>query len=96
MRATAKLEVDFIIVHGACSAKIHGAGYAAPQAINTPIDPTFLALTPGIRPSWSLKTKMTRNASPLLVIGRPIQDAADPERVAQMVVKGIQEVMPIP
>ncbi len=166
MRAAAGLGIDFITVHGACSAntlqgaakaagknlkvlgvtvltdndgadiqsdgfkkdfsetpeklvllragKIHDAGCAGVvcsgrevKAIKSILGPSFLAVTPGIRPSWSLKAQnqddqkrittpgqAISQGSDLLVIGRPIRDAADPEKAAQMVTEEIQTALP--
>lgn len=65
----------------------------------------FLAVTPGIRPSWETPGKddqqrvMTpgqaiRNGSDYLVIGRPIRDAADPAEAAQRIAHEIAESLP--
>jgi orotidine-5'-phosphate decarboxylase len=61
----------------------------------------FLAVTPGIRPAWSLTSgddqkRITTPAqaiaqgSDLLVIGRPIRDAPDPAAAAQKVIHEIE------
>ncbi|MBU0973428.1 MAG: orotidine-5'-phosphate decarboxylase [Proteobacteria bacterium] len=61
----------------------------------------FLAVTPGIRPEWSLLEKddqkrvttpaqAIRLGSDLIVIGRPIRDAADPAGAAQQVIREIE------
>ncbi len=166
MKVAAGLGIDFITVHGACSAntlqraakaagknlnvlgvtvltdndgtdiqsdgfkkdfsdnpeklvllratKIHKAGCAGVvcsgrevTAIKSALGPTFLAVTPGIRPSWSLKngtskddqkrittpTQAITDGSDLLVIGRPIRDAAEPAKAAQMVIKEIETAL---
>jgi orotidine-5'-phosphate decarboxylase len=60
----------------------------------------FLAVTPGIRPAWSLlenddqkrvttPAQAVKQGSDLIVIGRPIRDAADPAGAAQKVVREI-------
>ncbi len=167
MKAAARLGVDLITVHGACSAntlkravkaggnhlkvlgvtvltdndgkdiqsdgfqkdfsdtpeklvllragKIHDAGCAGVvcsgrevKAIKSSLGPSFLAVTPGIRPSWSLKTQNQDDqkrittptqailqGSDLLVIGRPIRDAADPEKAIQMVTEEIRAALSI-
>ncbi len=96
------------------AAKIHGAGCAGvvcsgreTQAIKSAFGPSFLAVTPGIRPSWSLKDGKNQDdqkrittpglaiaqGSDLLVIGRPIRDAADPAKAARMVTEEIREAL---
>jgi orotidine-5'-phosphate decarboxylase len=61
---------------------------------------SFLAVTPGIRPSWSLlenddQKRVTTPGqaialgSDLIVIGRPIRDASDPGAAVQKVIKEI-------
>lgn len=65
----------------------------------------FLAVTPGIRPSWETSGKddqervMTparaiQNGSDYLVIGRPIRDAADPVEAANRIAQEIADSMP--
>jgi orotidine-5'-phosphate decarboxylase len=65
---------------------------------------SFLAVTPGIRPEWSLlenddQKRVTtpgqavRLGSDLLVIGRPIRDAKDPVQAAQRVIKEIEDAL---
>jgi len=64
----------------------------------------FLAVTPGIRPEWSLLEKddqkrvttpaqAVKLGSDLIVIGRPIRDAADPARAAQKVIQEINAAL---
>ena len=64
----------------------------------------FLAVTPGIRPEWSLlenddqkrvttPSQAVKQGSDLIVIGRPIRDAADPARAAEKVVREIDLVL---
>lgn len=64
----------------------------------------FLAVTPGIRPAWTLlenddQKRVTTPAeavslgSDLIVIGRPIRDAADPVRAAQNVINEIEAAL---
>jgi orotidine-5'-phosphate decarboxylase len=64
----------------------------------------FLAVTPGIRPGWSLtpgddQKRITTPAraiaqgSDLLVIGRPIRDADDPAAAAQKVIDEIESAL---
>lgn len=65
---------------------------------------SFLAITPGIRPAWSLtgnddQKRITTPGqavamgSDLIVIGRPIRDAADPAAAALNVSLEIEEVL---
>ncbi len=166
MRSAARLGVDMITVHGACSAntlkraakaggenlkvlgvtvltdndgkdiqsdgfqqefsdtpeklvllraaKIHKAGCTGVvcsgrevKAIKSSFPKSFLAVTPGIRPLWSLKNGKVQDdqkrittpgqaiyqGSDLLVIGRPIRDAADPAKAAQMIIQEIQTAL---
>lgn len=64
----------------------------------------FLAVTPGIRPAWSLTenddqkrvttpAKAVQMGSDLIVIGRPIRDADDPARAAQQVCTEIEAAL---
>ncbi|WP_299980943.1 orotidine-5'-phosphate decarboxylase [Desulfobacula sp.] len=64
----------------------------------------FLAVTPGIRPSWTLlenddQKRITTPGeavalgSDLIVIGRPIRDADDPAMAAQKVIKEIETAL---
>jgi len=65
---------------------------------------SFLAVTPGIRPEWTLlenddQKRVTTPGmavtlgSDLIVIGRPIRDANDPGKAAQKVIKEIEAVL---
>lgn len=65
---------------------------------------SFLAVTPGIRPRWSILEnddqkrvvtpgKAVQEGSDLIVIGRPIRDAEDPVRAAEKTAKEIQAVL---
>jgi orotidine-5'-phosphate decarboxylase len=67
----------------------------------------FLAVTPGIRPDWSLtpgddQKRITTPAraiaqgSDLLVIGRPIRDADDPAAAARKVIDEIDSALENP
>jgi orotidine-5'-phosphate decarboxylase len=60
----------------------------------------FIAMTPGIRPRWSLSEKddqkrvvtpdvAVRDGADYIVIGRPIRDASDPADAAKMVAEEI-------
>jgi orotidine-5'-phosphate decarboxylase len=64
----------------------------------------FLAVTPGIRPAWSIlenddQKRITTpgqavlDGSDLIVIGRPIRDAADPVQAAQSVAREIEAAL---
>ncbi|MBU0545425.1 MAG: orotidine-5'-phosphate decarboxylase [Proteobacteria bacterium] len=64
----------------------------------------FLAVTPGIRPAWSLEQKDDQkrvtspasaiiNGSDYLVIGRPIRDAKDPVSAAVMTAEEIESAL---
>ncbi|MCP3942860.1 MAG: orotidine-5'-phosphate decarboxylase [Desulfobacteraceae bacterium] len=64
----------------------------------------FLAVTPGIRPVWSLlenddqkrvttPAQAVQQGSDLIVIGRPIRDAADPVLAARKVIQEIEAVI---
>jgi len=66
--------------------------------------PGFLAVTPGIRPEWSLlenddqkrvttPAQAVEQGSDLIVIGRPIRDAADPVAAAGKVVLEIDAIL---
>ncbi|MBU1342242.1 MAG: orotidine-5'-phosphate decarboxylase, partial [Proteobacteria bacterium] len=65
---------------------------------------SFLAVTPGIRPSWTLletddQKRVTTPGqavtlgSDLIVIGRPIRDAHDPVKAAQKVIQEIEAAL---
>lgn len=64
----------------------------------------FLAITPGIRPAWSLDNKddqvrvttpakAIQNGSDYIVIGRPIRDAANPAEAADRVADEIAAIL---
>jgi orotidine-5'-phosphate decarboxylase len=72
--------------------------------IKSVLGPEFLAVTPGIRPRWSLgegddqrrattPAQAIQGGSDYLVIGRPIRDAADPKSAADRVAKEIRSVL---
>ncbi|MGD8762612.1 MAG: orotidine-5'-phosphate decarboxylase [Desulfobacteraceae bacterium] len=74
------------------------------KAIKAALGPDFLAVTPGIRPSWSVtngedQQRITTPAqaiadgSDYLVIGRPIRDADDPKQAAKKITKEIRSVI---
>jgi len=69
-------------------------------AVRQALGPGPLIITPGIRPEWSLvkgddqkrvvtPAKAIEAGADLLVVGRPIRDAADPARAAARVVEEI-------
>ena len=73
-------------------------------AVKGEMGPEFLAVTPGIRPAWSLtanddQKRVTTPAqavgmgSDYIVIGRPIRDAEDPARAAEMVAEEIDSAL---
>ena len=64
----------------------------------------FLAVTPGIRPEWSLAGKgdqkrvvtpkiAIRDGADILVVGRPIRDAEDRGKAADLVVAEIRDAL---
>ena len=74
------------------------------QQIKKRFGKSFLAVTPGIRPSWSLlenddQKRVTTPAqavalgSDLIVIGRPIRDANDPAAAAWKVIQEIEAAL---
>jgi orotidine-5'-phosphate decarboxylase len=50
----------------------------------------FLAVTPGIRPAWTVNSAIAAGAD-YLVIGRPIRDAKDPRRAADRIAEEIDD-----
>ncbi len=73
-------------------------------AIRRELGPELIAVTPGIRPAWSLvdqddqKRVVTpadaiKNGADYVVIGRPIRDAKDPADAARRVAKEIEEAI---
>ena len=74
------------------------------KMIKKAFEKEFLAVTPGIRPSWSVKGKddqqrvttpadAIKNGSDYLVIGRPIRDAKDPVSAAVMTAEEIESAL---
>ena len=72
--------------------------------IKSRLGPEFLAVTPGIRPQWSLgkgddqrrattPAQAIEGGSDYLVIGRPIRDADDPARAAEKVAEEVQSAL---
>lgn len=74
------------------------------QQIKKRFGNSFLAVTPGIRPAWTLlenddQKRVTTpgqavtRGSDLIVIGRPIRDADDPGLAAQKIIKEIEAAL---
>jgi orotidine-5'-phosphate decarboxylase len=72
--------------------------------IKSELGPEFIAVTPGIRPHWSLgegddqrrattPAQAIAGGSDYLVIGRPIRDAADPKIAADKVAEEIRAAL---
>jgi len=66
--------------------------------------PAFLTIVPGIRPEWSVvkgddQSRITTPAQAIsrgadyIVVGRPIRDAADPAKAADMVAEEIEKAV---
>ncbi len=73
-------------------------------AIKRELGPELIAVTPGIRPAWSIVDQddqkrivtpadAVRNGSDYVVIGRPIRDAKDPADAAKRVGEEIAEAL---
>jgi orotidine-5'-phosphate decarboxylase len=78
------------------------ASPAEARALREALGPEGLLVTPGIRPAGSDAGDQKRIATPekaiadgadLLVVGRPIRDAADPPAAAQLVVAEIERAL---
>ena len=99
--------VDVLVQRRAGAARAAGcsgvvcSGWEAPSIKRT-MGADFLAVTPGIRPSWEsvgpddqrrvmTPAEAVRNGADYIVIGRPIRDAADPARAARQVAAEIAE-----
>lgn len=73
------------------------------KTIKAAFGPNFLAVTPGIRPSWGLTqddqrrivtpADAIRDGADYLVIGRPIRDADDPGNTAKRIAGEIGEAL---
>jgi len=100
-------DVSRLVLKRAAMAKDAGfagvicSGHEARQIKDT-CGETFLAVTPGIRPSWDIlksddqtrimtPSRAIQNGSDHLVIGRPIRDAKNPAVAAQQVLTEIEE-----
>ncbi|RLI00101.1 orotidine-5'-phosphate decarboxylase, partial [Candidatus Bathyarchaeota archaeon] len=66
--------------------------------------PDLIAVTPGIRPAWSVVSKddqkrivtpadAVRNGADYIVVGRPIRDAANPAEAARRISEEIESVL---
>jgi orotidine-5'-phosphate decarboxylase len=73
-------------------------------AVKSEIGPEMVAVTPGIRPAWTVVDKddqkrivtpadAVRNGSDYVVIGRPIRDAKDPKEAAKRVAEEIASAL---
>ena len=73
-------------------------------AVKREIGPEMVAVTPGIRPAWTVVDKddqkrivtpadAVRNGSDYVVIGRPIRDAKDPKEAARRVAEEIASAL---
>jgi orotidine-5'-phosphate decarboxylase len=73
-------------------------------AIKKELGPEFLAVTPGIRPAWSVISRddqkrivtpydAIKNGADYVVIGRPIRDAKDPSDAALRVAEEIDSAL---
>jgi len=73
-------------------------------AVKREIGPEMVAVTPGIRPAWTVVDKddqkrivtpadAVRNGSDYVVIGRPIRDAKDPKEAAKRVAEEIASAL---
>lgn len=73
------------------------------KAIKAALGPDFLAVTPGIRPLWSVTNgddqqrittpaQAVTDGSDYLVIGRPIRDAEDPKEAVKRITQEIESV----
>jgi orotidine-5'-phosphate decarboxylase len=98
-------DVSALVLHRARTAQAAGcvgvvcSGLEA-AAIKRQFGSEFLAVTPGIRPTWSAGTlddqrrittpaQAVQGGSDYLVIGRPIRDAPDPRRAAVRIAEEI-------
>lgn len=101
--------LDELVLQRAAAAKAAGcagvvcSGREAP-IIKSELGREFLAVTPGIRPQWSLgkgddQSRVTTPAdaitggSDYLVIGRPIRDAVDPRAAAEKVAEEVRAAL---
>ncbi len=91
------------IARDAGCAGIVCSGVEAPLMRST-FGPSFLVVTPGIRPRWSMPvnddqarittpTQAVRGGADLIVVGRPIRSAADPGVAADRITREIDAVL---
>ncbi|MDX2513493.1 MAG: orotidine-5'-phosphate decarboxylase [Desulfobacterales bacterium] len=102
-------DVSRLVLKRAAMAKNAGftgvicSGHEARQIKDT-CGETFLAVTPGIRPTWDIlksddqarimtPARAIRNGSDHLVIGRPIRDAVNPAHAARQVLEEIENTV---
>jgi orotidine-5'-phosphate decarboxylase len=102
-------DISRLVLRKAELAKIAGcagvvcSGHEA-RMIKEKLGEAFIAVTPGIRPQWSLgksddqqrvmtPARAVRNGADFLVIGRPIRDAQDPRVAAERIAAEIEAVM---
>ncbi|MEJ2164687.1 MAG: orotidine-5'-phosphate decarboxylase [Desulfobacterales bacterium] len=99
-------DLTSLVIHRAAMAKTAGcagvicSGHEAAM-IKSEFGKEFVAVTPGIRPQWSLgraddqqrvmtPARAIRNGADFLVIGRPLRDASDPVQAAIKVAEEIE------
>ena len=74
------------------------------KAVKRAVSPNLIAVTPGIRPAWSIvegddqkrvvtPAQAIRAGADYIVIGRPIRDAADPRKAAEMTAEEIKSAL---
>jgi orotidine-5'-phosphate decarboxylase len=102
-------DISRLVLQKAAMAKTAGcagvvcSGHEA-RMIKEKLGKGFLAVTPGIRPQWSVEqsddqqrvvtpAQAVRNGADFLVIGRPIRDAKDPRAAAERIAEEIQAVI---
>lgn len=99
-------DLSGLVVQKAAMAKAAGCAGIVCSGLEAPVikrrfGKEFAAVTPGIRPQWSLDeqddqarvttpARAIKNGSDYLVIGRPIRDADDPVRAALQVAEEIE------
>jgi orotidine-5'-phosphate decarboxylase len=73
------------------------------ELLKKALEPSFIAVTPGIRPDWSLKagddqkrivtpTMAVADGADYLVVGRPIRTADDPLQAAERITREIDAI----
>jgi len=99
-------DMSGLVIQKAAMAKAVGCAGIVCSGLEAPVikrrfGKEFVAVTPGIRPQWSLDeqddqarvttpSRAIKNGSDYLVIGRPIRDADDPVRAALQVAEEIE------